>query len=114
MCHDRIHQFLYFGTRDSFDTAHTGSNRAFADNTDHTDLACSRNVGTSAEFKMGIRDRIWNAQIAQSLLKGAATVSFEMYDILKQQSNISRSFTADVRSVTEYNSICLLYTSRCV
>ena len=42
---DRIHQFLYFGTRDSFDTAHTGSNRAFADNTDHTDLACSRNVG---------------------------------------------------------------------
>ena len=48
---------------------------------------------------------IWNAQIAQSLLKGAATVSFEMYDILKQQSNISRSLTADVRSVTEYNSI---------
>ena len=47
---DRIHQFLYFGPRDSFDTAHTGSNRAFADNTDHTDLACSRNVGTSTEF----------------------------------------------------------------
>ena len=23
---------------------------AFADNTDHTDLACSRNVGTSTEF----------------------------------------------------------------
>lgn len=48
---------------------------------------------------------IWNAQIAQNLLKGAATVSFEMYDILKQQSNISRSLTADMRSVTEYNSI---------
>ncbi|WP_455673539.1 TonB-dependent receptor [Phocaeicola sp.] len=48
---------------------------------------------------------IWNAQIAQSLLKGAATVSFEMYDILKQQSNISRSLTATMRSVTEYNSI---------
>ena len=27
---------------------------------------------------------IWNAQIAQNLLKGAATISFEMYDILKQ------------------------------
>lgn len=48
---------------------------------------------------------IWNAQIAQNLLKGAATVSFEMYDILKQQSNISRSLTAGMRSVTEYNSI---------
>lgn len=48
---------------------------------------------------------IWNAQVAQTFLKGAATVSFEMYDILKQQSNISRSLTADRRSVTAYNSI---------
>ena len=48
---------------------------------------------------------IWNAQIAQNLLKGAATISFEMYDILKQQSNVSRSLSADMRSVTEYNSI---------
>ena len=55
---------------------------------------------------------IWNAQIAQNLLKGAATISFEMYDILKQQSNISRSLSADMRSVTEYNSInsyCMLH-----
>lgn len=55
---------------------------------------------------------IWNAQIAQSLLKGAATVSFEMYDILKQQSNITRSLNAQQRSVTEYNSInsyCMLH-----
>lgn len=45
-------------------------------------------------------------------LKGAATISFEMYDILKQQSNISRSLSADMRSVTEYNSInsyCMLH-----
>ncbi len=48
---------------------------------------------------------IWNAQIAQTLLKGAATLSFEMYDILKQQSNIVRSLSADVRSVSEYNGI---------
>ena len=48
---------------------------------------------------------IWNAQIAQNLLKGAATISFEMYDILKQQSNVSRSLSADMPSVTEYNSI---------
>lgn len=48
---------------------------------------------------------IWNAQLAQSLLKGAATVSFEVYDILRQQSNISRSLSADMRSVSEYNGI---------
>ena len=53
-----------------------------------------------------IRDElIWNAQLAQSLLKGAATVSFEVYDILRQQSNISRSLSADMRSVSEYNGI---------
>lgn len=55
---------------------------------------------------------IWNAQIAQSLLKGAATVSFELYDILKEQSNISRTLSAQRRTVTEYNSInsyCMLH-----
>lgn len=55
---------------------------------------------------------IWNAQIAQSLLKGAATVSLEMYDILKEQSNISRTLSAQRRTVTEYNSInsyCMLH-----
>ena len=56
---------------------------------------------------------IWNAQIAQSFLKGnAATISFEIYDILKQQTNISRSLTADMRSVSEYNGVnsyCMLH-----
>lgn len=36
---------------------------------------------------------------------------FEVYDILRQQSNISRSLTADMRSVSEYNGInsyCML------
>lgn len=48
---------------------------------------------------------IWNAQIAQTLLKGAATVSFEMYDILKQQSNITRLLSSSGRSVYEYNGV---------
>lgn len=48
---------------------------------------------------------IWNAQIAQSFFKGAATVSVEYYDILRQQSNISRSLTASMRSVSEYNAV---------
>ena len=49
---------------------------------------------------MNRNELIWNAQLSQTFLKGAATISFEMYDILKQQSNISRSLTADGRSVS--------------
>ena len=61
---------------------------------------------------MNRNELIWNAQLSQSFLKGAATVSFEMYDILKQQSNISRSLTADARSVSSYNGVnsyCMLH-----
>lgn len=57
------------------------------------------------DSSMNRDELIWNAQLAQSLLKGAATVSFEVYDILRQQSNISRSLSADMRSVSEYNGI---------
>lgn len=63
---------------------------------------CRRGYSDSS---MNRNELIWNAQVAQNLLKGAGTISFEMYDILKQQSNITRSMTADSRSVTEYNSI---------
>ena len=64
------------------------------------------------DSSMNRDELIWNAQLAQSLLKGAATVSFEVYDILRQQSNISRSLSADMRSVSEYNGInsyCLVH-----
>lgn len=57
------------------------------------------------DSSMNRDELIWNAQLAQSLLKGAAIVSFEVYDILRQQSNISRSLSADMRSVSEYNGI---------
>lgn len=57
------------------------------------------------DSSMNRDELIWNAQLAQSLLKGATTVSFEVYDILRQQSNISRSLSADMRSVSEYNGI---------
>ncbi len=56
------------------------------------------------DSSMNRDELIWNAQLP-SLLKGAATVSFEVYDILRQQSNISRSLSADMRSVSEYNGI---------
>lgn len=64
------------------------------------------------DASMNRDELIWNAQISQNFLKGkAATVSFEIYDILKQQTNISRSLTADMRSVSEYNGVnsyCML------
>ncbi|WP_294629634.1 TonB-dependent receptor [uncultured Bacteroides sp.] len=64
------------------------------------------------DASMNRNELIWNAQIAQSFLKGnAATISFEIYDILRQQSNISRSLSEGMRSVSEYNGInsyCML------
>lgn len=64
------------------------------------------------DTSMNRNELIWNAQLAQTFLKGAATISFEMYDILKQQSNISRSLTASGRSVYSYNGVnsyCMLH-----
>lgn len=64
------------------------------------------------DASMNRNELIWNAQLSQTLFKGAATVSFEMYDILKQQSNISRSLNANGRSVYEYNGVnsyCMLH-----
>lgn len=64
------------------------------------------------DSSMNRDELIWNAQISQTFLKGAATVSFEMYDLLKKQSNISRSLTANGRSVYEYNGVnsyCMLH-----
>jgi len=49
---------------------------------------------------------LWNAQISQSLLRGnALTLSLQFYDILHQQSNLSRVISDVSRSDTEYNSI---------
>ncbi len=58
-----------------------------------------------ADNSMNRNEWIWNAQIAQTLFKGSTTISFEWYDILRQQTNISRSLTADLRSVSEYNGV---------
>lgn len=59
-----------------------------------------------ADRSMNTNELIWNAQIAQGFLKGRPlTVSLQFYDILKQQSNFSRSLNAYQRSDTWYNSI---------
>ena len=59
-----------------------------------------------ADASMNRDELIWNAQIAQDFLKGnAATVSIQFYDILRNQSNISRTISAAMRQDTEYNAI---------
>ena len=55
---------------------------------------------------MNTNELIWNAQLSQSFLRGnALTLTFQMYDILRQQSTFSRAVTAMQRSDTEYNAI---------
>ena len=49
---------------------------------------------------------IWNAQVSKSFLaQNAATVSVQFYDILGQQSNVSRIVNATMRSDTWYNTV---------
>ncbi len=69
-----------------------------------TNIANQSRRGYS-DAELNNNELIWNAQIAQTFLKGAATISFEMYDILKQQSNITRSLTSSGRSVYQYNGV---------
>ncbi len=58
---------------------------------------------------------LWNAQVSASFLpKNALTVSFQVFDILQQQSNISRIVDALYRRDTETNamySYCMLNLS---
>ncbi len=55
---------------------------------------------------MNTNELIWNAQISQSFLRGnKLSVMVQLFDILHQQSNISRSISAMMRSDSEYNNI---------
>ncbi len=71
----------------------------------------STNIGMQSrrgynDNSMNTNELIWNAQLSQSFLKGnALTVSLQFYDILHQQSTISRTLTAMQRNDTEYNAI---------
>ena len=59
-----------------------------------------------SDSSMNTNELIWNAQISHSMLTGKAlTLSLQFYDILHQQSNVSRTLTAMQRSDTEYNAI---------
>lgn len=58
------------------------------------------------EASMNTNELVWNAQLSQSFLRGKPlTVSIQLYDILKNQSNFSRSISSMMRSDTQYNSV---------
>ena len=89
-------QFAYGGTLNIF--APWGTSLS-------TDLHNQSRRGYS-DSSMNTNELIWNAQLSQSFLKGKPlTVSLQLYDILHQQSNYSRTVSAMQRSDTEYNSI---------
>lgn len=69
-----------------------------------TELLMSSRRGYSSAA-MNTNEFLWNAQLSQSLLKGAATVSLQVYDLLGQQSNLSRVLNATKRSDTWTNAI---------
>lgn len=70
-----------------------------------TDLSMNSRRGYSSAA-MNTNELIWNAQVSHSFLKGRAlTVAFEWNDILKQQSNISRTIDAMMRSDSRTNDI---------
>ena len=57
------------------------------------------------DSSMNKNELIWNAQISQSFLKGALSLSFEWNDILREQSNITRTLSSSGRSVYTYNGV---------
>ena len=55
---------------------------------------------------MNTNELVWNAQLSQSFLKGTPlTVMLQFYDLLHQQSTLSRVISATSRTDTEYNAI---------
>ncbi len=49
---------------------------------------------------------IWNAQLSKNFLRNNnATIRFKIYDILRQQSNLSRSISETRMTDTEYNTL---------
>ena len=70
-----------------------------------TNLSMSSRRGYS-DPQFNTNELLWNAQVSMSFLKkNALTISFRMYDILHEQSNVSRSISAISRSDSEDNSI---------
>lgn len=68
-----------------------------------TDLNCHFKTGYSSGLNRN--EYIWNAQISKTLLNNKATLRFKIYDILRQQSNLTRSISETMMSDTQYNTL---------
>ena len=103
-------------TPDNNQNPYNFSYGSFTNITAPWNMSLSTNITNQArrgyrDSSMNRNELIWNAQLSQTFLNGDATISFEMYDILRRQSNITRSLTASGRSVYEYNGVnsyCML------
>ena len=70
-----------------------------------TDMSMNSRRGFN-DASMNTNELIWNLQLSQSFLKGKPlTLTLQFYDLLKKQSNISRTINSMMRSDTEYNAI---------
>ena len=77
-----------------------------------SDIGMNSRRGYS-DNSMNTNELIWNAQISQTFLRGKnATLSIQLYDILKEQSNVSRTINAQMRSDSwskAINSYCMVH-----
>jgi hypothetical protein len=70
-----------------------------------TDISMSSRRGYTQQ-QMNTNELLWNAQLSHSFLRGnALTVALSWNDILKEQSNISRTVSAMMSSDSRYNAI---------
>ena len=118
-------EWIEFEINGSVDYAHSSNELQPSSNLDRWSFSYGFNTnltmpwGTSLSTDLNMHSRrgyndaalntnelIWNAQVSHSFLKGRnLIVSLQLYDLLHQQSNISRAIDAMRRQDTEYNSI---------
>ena len=59
-----------------------------------------------SDASLNTNELIWNLQLSQSFFRGKPlTLSVQFYDLLSQQSNLSRTISAMQRSDTAYNAV---------
>lgn len=69
-----------------------------------TDIGMNSRRGYD-DASMNTNELIWNAQISQTLFNKSTTLSIQFYDLLHQQSNISRNINAQMRRDTWSNAV---------
>ncbi|MEG0647773.1 MAG: TonB-dependent receptor, partial [Bacteroides sp.] len=69
-----------------------------------TDINCRFKEGYTGGFSKN--EYIWNAQLSKNIFKNSAgTIRIKIYDILRQQTNLTRSITETQMSDTQYNTL---------